>query len=304
MDLAIYRRECWISLFAETGRTHGEGTHPSRERVQREYPIYMNTDNEEEAVDDTEEGPGTDATLDADQGRGSETAASPVAGPCVTDHSLSAKRKAEHRELREYRKRGAILAPDRKSEGYALPAGKQQTCLVDAAYNAVKTLSSRDMSLAKLRSLAVPELGNVLQASWASTKKAMASLDLPFDLQEATAQFQNAKGGPMLNLVRAPPAVYVVALHVTIDSKSSNHAIMMSTIPEEHAPFGKMVDNHGKMKPVYLEAADKHSKNAAKKAFRKLVGQNPAVCGRDDFGVKPADIYQLVQRARCEAIRD
>ena len=53
-------------------------------------------------------GPGTEATLDADQGRGSETAASPAAKPCVVDHSLSAKRKAEHREVREDRKRGAL----------------------------------------------------------------------------------------------------------------------------------------------------------------------------------------------------
>ena len=76
-------------------------------------------------------GPGTEATLDADQCRGSETAAPPVAESYVVDHSLSAKRKAEQGAVREVRKRGAILAHNRKSEGYPFSTGVENRPIFD-----------------------------------------------------------------------------------------------------------------------------------------------------------------------------
>ena len=82
--------------------------------------------------------------------------------------------------------------------------------------------------------------------------------------------------------------------------KDHVHAVQAETIlrylhPADSEAYGKMIDNHGKMKPVYLEQGDKRKPDTAKKAFRKLVGQNPALRDRDDFEVKTADIYELVR---------
>ena len=60
---------------------------------------------------------------------GRSEAAVPLAESYAVDHRLSAKRGAEGDRL--FRQRGAIIADDRKGEGYTLPSGKQQTCLVE-----------------------------------------------------------------------------------------------------------------------------------------------------------------------------
>ena len=69
---------------------------------------------------------------------------------------------------------------------------------------------------------------------------------------------------------------------------------MLSTIPEKKKPFGKLIDNHGKMVPIYLEKKDRNGREAAKKAWRKFIAQNPATHGRD-FTFTPADVYQLIK---------
>ena len=45
---------------------------------------------------------------------------------------------------------------------------------------------------------------------------------------------------------------------------------------EEHAPYGKMIDNHSKMKPVYFEERDRGGRVSATRALHTLLRQNPA----------------------------
>ena len=136
------------------------------------------------------------------------------------------------------------------------------------------------------------ELGNNSAASWASFSKALITLEYPFKLVEVTSKFC-FKGPPMLNLLNATAGVYLVSLCVTVDGKQNKHCVMLSTIAEEHAPFGKLIDNHSAMKPAYLEEKDLLRKGAAKKAWKKFVGQNPAVRNAS-FAVDTAEVYALV----------
>ena len=96
----------------------------------------------------------------------------------------------------------------------------------------------------------------------------------------------------MLNLLKAPRGVYLVSLLVIVeDSIRNKHCVMLST----HAPFGKLIDNSGKMVPVYLEKKDTNGKEAAKKAWKKFVNQNPAARNRS-FTMEPIDVYELVKQ--------
>ena len=97
----------------------------------------------------------------------------------------------------------------------------------------------------------------------------------------------------MLNLLTAPSGVYLVALCVTVYGKQNKHCVMLSTIAEEHAPFGKLIDNHSAMKPVYLEEKDHEDQKSAKMAWKTFVGQNPAV-RNTSFGVNPGEVYALL----------
>ena len=192
------------------------------------------------------------------------------------------------------RERGALVAPSRTGEGYKLPCGTWQTCLVDATFNGIMTLApSVKPSLPRLIAKAVPALGNARQASWASVKAALSALQYPMALVEATARFM-APGGPMLNMLRTEYAVLVVGLHVRIDGTAYQHCVMLSTLPEPHAPYGKLVDNHGHMRPVYLEAKDLASRPAAARAFRELIAQNPVARDCNELTVEPSDVYELV----------
>ena len=150
-------------------------------------------------------------------------------------------------------KTGAIIAPSRKKEGYVLPVGNQLSCLVDALYNGLCTLGFDSASLARLRKRAMPELGNDPMASWDSVIWALADLGYPYVLQESTSRF-DGKGGLMLNLLRAPAGVYLVSLQVIFDGKESKHDAVLSKLAVEHAPHGKLINNHGKMRPCYVEA--------------------------------------------------
>ena len=207
-----------------------------------------------------------------------------------TDATSVIKRRAGVEYAPLLRTSGAIVAPSRTDEQHRLPSGNQRTCLVDACFNAIKTLDpDSTVSLAKLRSAAVPQIGNVCEASWASMGNALVAA--PFELQEATTRFRT-KGGIMLNLLNAAPAVYVASMLVTISGKPNRHAIMVSTVAEPHCPLGKMIDNSGAMRPVYIEANDRLHKPAAKLAFKALFAQR---VGHDDFAVEAAEVYELVR---------
>ena len=202
------------------------------------------------------------------------------------------KKKLERVEKKLHYNPGAIIARGRTGEGCTLPSGKQSSCLPDAGYTGLKTHGFEEASLQKLRKLSMSELGNNSAASWASFSKALITLEYPFKLVEVTSKFC-FKGPPMLNLLNATAGVYLVSLCVTVDGKQNKHCVMLSTIAEEHAPFGKLIDNHSAMKPAYLEEKDLLRKGAAKKAWKKFVGQNPAVRNAS-FAVDTAEVYALV----------
>ena len=117
---------------------------------------------------------------------------------------------------------------------------------------------------------------------------ALVTLDYPVELKEATSRFRG-DGGPLLNLLRAPCGAYMV---VIVQGVRSKHCVMLSTLREKHAPFGKLIDNHGKMLPVYLQKKDRLGKQSAKKARKLFIGQNPAVRGHV-FTVDLIDVYTL-----------
>ena len=224
-------------------------------------------------------------------------------GSGVTKEGDRPEAKRRRKELKALRlqqckwatKTGAIIAPSRKKEGYVLPVGNQLSCLVDALYNGLCTLGFDSASLARLRKRAMPELGNDPMASWDSVIWALADLGYPYVLQESTSRF-DGKGGLMLNLLRAPAGVYLVSLQVIIDGKESKHGVVLSKLAEEHAPHGKLIDNHGKMQPCYLESKDTNGKEAAKMAWKLFIGQNPATKERP-FSVNPAQVFELKKKA-------
>jgi len=208
------------------------------------------------------------------------------------------KRKAEMQLMRTEEKlartRGAIIAPSRTGEGFALATGRQESCLVDAVVDGMTILDANtDASLVKMRRLAIPELGNERQASWKTAKEAMLTLQLPFELHEATARFRSS-GAPMLNLLKAEPGVYIVGLDVGVRAagveKKYRHCVCLTTIATEHAPLGRLMDNNARTKPVYIESTDLVHKVPAKKVGRKLLQQS---IGHDDFSVNPMDVYHL-----------
>jgi hypothetical protein len=149
-----------------------------------------------------------------------EADAAVAAEVAVVANGERLKRKAEMELLRTEeklaRKRGAIIAPTRTDEGFALAIGRAESCLVDAVVDGMKVLDANtDVSLATMRRLAIPELGNVRQASWHTAKMAMTAMQLPFELHEASARFCTT-GAPMLNLLKAEAGVYIVGLDVGV----------------------------------------------------------------------------------------
>eukprot|EP00966_Prymnesium_polylepis_P158940 3673902-Prymnesium_polylepis.1 len=67
---------------------------------------------------------------------------------------------------------------------------------------------------------------------------------------------QDHRGGSLLNLLKADRGVYLVSLLVTLDNTANKHCVMLSTLKEPRAPHGKLIDDHGRMRPVYLEQRD------------------------------------------------
>ena len=188
---------------------------------------------------------------------------------------------------------GAIVAKTRTGEGYTLPCGNQRSCLPDALYNGLLNQGFEGASLTKLRKLSMPELGNDRDASWKSTAETLLTLGYPFKIVEVTSQF-NGSGGTMLNLLKAEPGTFLVNVCVTVEGKKNAHCVMLSTIPEGNAPFGKLVDNHRAMKPVTLEQMDRRNKDMAKKAWKLFVGQNPSTHDRE-FTITLSEVYELVR---------
>ena len=197
--------------------------------------------------------------------------------------ALRRKRKAEGEIEKLSRQRGAITAPTRTNEGFKLTAGAMQSCMPDAIENAMKMDGYLDFSTARLRTLAIPKLGNILQASWASCMAALSKLSLPYNLVDATARFQS--GPPMLNLLRATSGVFVVALLVEIQGKKNDHCVAYS------AARGVLIDNGSKTKPLYIEDEDRRGKKAARNAFRQLVAQK--VQAGTHFSVDVTEIFEL-----------
>ena len=122
---------------------------------------------------------------------------------------------------------------------------------------------------------------------------AMLTLQLPFELREASARFCT-NGAPMLNLLKAEAGVYIVGLEVGVRAagveKNYRHCVCLTTIATEHAPLGRLMDNSARTKPVYIEQTDLVHKVPAKKAWRKLLQQS---VGHDNFWVNTTDVYQL-----------
>jgi hypothetical protein len=134
-------------------------------------------------------------------------------------------------------------------------------------------------------------LGNDRSASWLKVMNALKHLEYPFILTEVTKNFK-VDGGPMLNLLRATPGVYIVSLFIEVDGFINNHSVMLSTIKESRKPHGKIIDN-SKLHPVYLEGKDKKDKITAKKAWRKVFVQNPKIRGWDSLKININSVYSL-----------
>jgi len=204
------------------------------------------------------------------------------------DDRAASKRRTTDKDMRTA---GAVVAPSRLAEGYRLAdRADRRTCMVDAVYHGAAELGVM-LSLARMRTLAIPTLGNVLEASWKSTRDALVRVGPPsLDLVEVTRRF-NGAGPPMLLLLRAHPGVYIVRMQVNVDGVDSVHCVMLSTIPTVHCPHGKLIDS--RHKPVYIEAADKVTKKTAKLAFHRLFEQHHVFRSAVTRAIDVRDVHQL-----------
>ena len=166
------------------------------------------------------------------------------------------------------------------------------TCLSDAVYNGLRAHCFEGASQARLREFVVPDFSNNPKASWKSVSLALSTLDYPFAIEPVTSQFR-AKPGLMTNLIRTSGRVFIVALIVNMEGVEgvyNRHCVMLSTIAEEGKPYGKIIDNHGKVNTV--KKKDANDKGTARQAWRLLMEHNPAVQGRK-FSVNIANVYEL-----------
>jgi hypothetical protein len=199
------------------------------------------------------------------------------------------KRKKARSEQKLEAKSGALVAPTRSGEGWSLPICSE-SCLPDAVYNGLMMCGFK-ASLQKLRSRSMPTLGNDRSASWIKVINLLKHLEYPFILTEVTKNFK-VSGGPMLNLLCAPPGVYIVSLSIEVDGFINKYSVMLSTIKESGNSHGKIIDN-SKLHPVYLEGKDKKDKGSAKKAWRKVFVQNPQITGCDSLIININSVYSL-----------
>ena len=134
-----------------------------------------------------------------------------------------------------------------------------------------------------MRKIAIPELGNLRQASWASCIHALNVLNYPYTLKGVTARFKT--GAPMLLLLQATSGTFIVGLNVCVEGKRNNHCVAFS------ADKGMLVDNGSTTRPVYIKKTDKRKKKAAKLAFKLLVGQK--IPPGTSFSVNLTSVYEL-----------
>ena len=166
------------------------------------------------------------------------------------------------------------------------------TYFLDAVHHGIMTKDPQsDVSLTQMRKASMPTLGNCLDACLGSISKALLEFT-SYDLREETQQFRK-QGGPMLNLLKGPPGVYVVATIVTMGTTNHRHVILVSKISEKNCPLGKLVNNYNSSKPLYIEEKDVLNKKTAKNVFKELFAQQ---LGHPDFAVQIAEIYELTLR--------
>ena len=188
-------------VFAPVGPDTSPGGKVKKAVLRRVHPYRRPSPKEPSTVAGAPACAGTGAAVEAVGDRLEKVIASSVEGTAGPTVGTKRRNGLEYEEAL-LRTSGAILATTRTGEGHRLPSGNQRTCLPDAAFNAVKTLEpDAKLSLAKLRTAAVPQLGNVLEASGASVNAALRAQSVPFELRESTARFRANKGGLMLNLL-------------------------------------------------------------------------------------------------------
>ena len=172
-----------------------------------------------------------------------------------------------------------MLAPSRRGEGYILPSGGQKTCLVDAVYNGIQVLAPgvRECTLQRLRKDAMPILGDIDGTSVMAVEKTLIMLNLPYTLVDITDTVQGHTNGPLYTILRLQHKVMVVGLHVTVDGVPMEHCVMVTTLPTDGAPLGKIVDNYPRSVPGYLQANDKRRTHAAKVCLYNVLAQNTAL---------------------------
>eukprot|EP00035_Acanthoeca_spectabilis_P003980 m.97375 g.97375 ORF g.97375 m.97375 type:complete len:344 (+) comp12397_c0_seq2:881-1912(+) len=180
---------------------------------------------------------------------------------------------------------GAIMAKSRTGEGYVLASGDCRSCVPDAVWNGARELKVA-LSLRRLRSLSIPKLGIAPEASWASTMDSLGKLGAPLKLVRLGI-------ATLLDVLKAPPGIYIVRLLVVADDVDNMHAVMLSTIPEENTPHGKLIDNSPKQKPIYLEAKDKKSKKTARWAFESVLTGQVVVADSKERRINLAGVYRL-----------
>ena len=205
---------------------------------------------------------------------------------------LETSTRGDHCYVKKLAWAGGITAPTRTGESGPIPTGHPHTCMPDAVFSGLNILEpDHNCTLAQLRGLACPALGNNRSASWYSMATALSQLECSYQLHECTRDFK-VTGGPGLNLLKAPNGVYITSLYVTANATNHKHCIVVSTVPEVHCPRGKLIDNHRLSKPVYLQSADVKGKRSAKRVFKQLLDQRKQG-SLDITGVDIAEVYRL-----------
>ena len=204
--------------------------------------------------------------------------------------------------LREERKRrsmeghnlqisGASFTDSRDSEGFTpkIARVEKETCLVDATWNGVMLddLSS-GASHAKLVSHAIPDLGNVRQASWDSMNKALRDTGLPqYHLEDATDRFSNKKGGVLFHVLNAECGIFLVRLRMQIDGKPPRFHIVCWS-----ATHQKLIDNGGQ-RPLDIFTEDKAGPKAVGRAFRQLFGKHKVLKNIGSYSFDVTHVREL-----------
>jgi hypothetical protein len=99
---------------------------------------------------------------------------------------------------------------------------------------------------------------------------------------------------PPSYLLRAPAGIYLVSLQVIFDGKESKHDAVLSKLAVEHAPHGKLINNHGMMRPCYVEARKQCGEEGVMSGKLDLLG------GGDGWGRGALSHDRTTTDATCE----